>query len=63
MDKWEFYKDSKREWRWYRIAPNCEVVEFSSEMVTRTSKIALQTLVGMDTPAINYYQQITRRFI
>ena len=63
MDKWEFYEDSKREWRSRRIAPNCEVVEFSSEMVTRTSKIALQTLVGMDTPTINYYQQITRRFI
>ncbi len=31
MDKWEFYKDSKREWRSRRIAPNCEVVEFSSE--------------------------------
>ena len=63
MDKWEFYKDSKREWRSRRIAPNGKVVGSSSEMVTRTSKIALLTLVGMDTPAINYYQLITRRFL
>lgn len=40
MDKCEFYKDNKGEWRSRRIAPNGKVVGSSSEMVTRTSKIA-----------------------
>ena len=30
-DKWEFYKDSKNEWRWKRIAPNGKIVGASTE--------------------------------
>lgn len=31
MDKWEFYKDVKGEWRWRRVAPNGKVVGASAE--------------------------------
>jgi uncharacterized protein YegP (UPF0339 family) len=31
MDRWEFYRDSKGEWRWRRIAPNNRIVGSSSE--------------------------------
>jgi uncharacterized protein YegP (UPF0339 family) len=31
MDKWEFYKDAKGEWRWRRKAPNGETVGASTE--------------------------------
>ena len=30
-DKWEFYKDSKNEWRWTRRATNGQVVGASHE--------------------------------
>lgn len=30
-DKWEFYKDSKEEWRWRRISNNGNIVGSSSE--------------------------------
>lgn len=30
-DKWEFYKDSRGDWRWRRIAPNGKIVGASSE--------------------------------
>lgn len=30
-DKWEFYKDSKGDWRWKRIAPNGKIVGASTE--------------------------------
>lgn len=30
-DKWEFYKDSKGDWRWKRIAPNGRIVGASTE--------------------------------
>ncbi|MFD2586141.1 YegP family protein [Croceitalea marina] len=31
MDKWEFYKDKKKEWRWRRTAPNGDIVGASTE--------------------------------
>jgi len=31
LDKWEFYKDSKEEWRWRRIASNGKIVGASTE--------------------------------
>ena len=31
MDKWEFYKDNKGEWRWRRVAPNGNIVGASTE--------------------------------
>lgn len=31
MDKWEFYQDRKKEWRWNRIAPNGKTVGSSAE--------------------------------
>lgn len=31
MDKWEFYKDARGEWRWRRKAPNGETVGASTE--------------------------------
>lgn len=31
MDKWEFYQDTKREWRWRRIASNGKIVGASSQ--------------------------------
>ena len=30
-DKWEFYKDAKKQWRWRRTAPNGNIVGASSE--------------------------------
>lgn len=30
-DKWAFYKDASKEWRWNRKAPNGELVGASSE--------------------------------
>lgn len=30
-DKWEFYQDTKKEWRWSRIAPNGKIVGASTE--------------------------------
>lgn len=30
-DKWEFYQDSKDEWRWRRKSPNGKIVGASSE--------------------------------
>ena len=30
-DKWEFYQDSAREWRWRRIAPNGTTVGASTQ--------------------------------
>lgn len=30
-DKWEFYQDVKKEWRWRRIAPNGKKVGASTE--------------------------------
>jgi len=30
-DKWEFYQDSKKEWRWRRIASNGVIVGASSQ--------------------------------
>jgi len=30
-DKWEFYQDSRKEWRWRRIASNGRIVGASSE--------------------------------
>lgn len=30
-DKWEFYKDSKSEWRWTRTASNGKIVGASTE--------------------------------
>lgn len=30
-DRWEFYVDSRLEWRWRRIAPNGQIVGASSE--------------------------------
>ena len=30
-DKWEFYQDPSRQWRWRRIAPNGRIVGQSSE--------------------------------
>ena len=30
-DKWEFYTDSKGEWRWRRIAANGKIVGASAE--------------------------------
>ena len=30
-DKWSFYKDSRGEWRWRRVAPNSEIVGSSHE--------------------------------
>jgi len=30
-DKWEFYQDSKKQWRWSRKAPNGKTVGASSE--------------------------------
>ena len=30
-DKWEFYQDSKKEWRWKRTAPNGKKVGASTE--------------------------------
>lgn len=31
MDKWEFYQDAKKEWRWRRVAPNGRIVGASSQ--------------------------------
>ena len=31
MDRWNFYKDKKGQWRWRRIAPNGKIVGASSE--------------------------------
>jgi len=31
MDKWEFYQDAKKEWRWRRIAPNGRIVGASTQ--------------------------------
>lgn len=31
MDKWDFYKDSKNEWRWRRVASNGRIVGASAE--------------------------------
>ena len=31
MDKWEFYQDARKEWRWRRIASNGRIVGASSE--------------------------------
>jgi uncharacterized protein YegP (UPF0339 family) len=31
MDKWNFYQDVAKEWRWNRIAPNGKIVGASSE--------------------------------
>jgi len=30
-DKWEFYKDTRNEWRWRRTAPNGQIVGASTE--------------------------------
>jgi uncharacterized protein YegP (UPF0339 family) len=30
-DKWEFYQDAQKMWRWRRIAPNGEIVGASTE--------------------------------
>jgi len=30
-DKWEFYKDAKKEWRWRRTASNGNIVGASAE--------------------------------
>jgi uncharacterized protein YegP (UPF0339 family) len=30
-DKWEFYKDTKGEWRWRRISSNGNIVGSSSQ--------------------------------
>ena len=30
-DKWNFYQDPKKDWRWTRIAPNGKVVGASTE--------------------------------
>ncbi|MGK0188577.1 MAG: hypothetical protein ACI9R3_004388 [Verrucomicrobiales bacterium] len=30
-DKWHFYQDKKREWRWKRVARNGRIVGSSSE--------------------------------
>ena len=30
-DKWTFYKDQRKEWRWKRQAPNGRIVGASSE--------------------------------
>ena len=30
-DKWEFFKDRKKEWRWRRVARNGRIVGASSE--------------------------------
>lgn len=30
-DKWEFYQDTEREWRWRRIASNGRIVGSSSQ--------------------------------
>jgi uncharacterized protein YegP (UPF0339 family) len=34
MDKWEFYQDPQRMWRWRRIASNGRVVGASTEGYT-----------------------------
>lgn len=36
-DKWEFYKDSKKEWRWKRTASNGKIVGASSESYVNKS--------------------------
>ena len=30
-NKWEFYKDARREWRWQRVASNGRIVGSSNE--------------------------------
>lgn len=34
-DKWQFYLDVEKKWRWTRTAPNGEVVASSSQGYTR----------------------------
>ena len=34
-DKWQFYLDVDKKWRWTRIAPNGEIVASSSQSYTR----------------------------
>jgi uncharacterized protein YegP (UPF0339 family) len=36
-DKWEFYQDSKKEWRWRRIARNGRIVGASTQGYTNKS--------------------------
>ncbi|MFY0631186.1 MAG: DUF1508 domain-containing protein [Flavobacteriaceae bacterium] len=33
-DKWEFYQDSKKDWRWRRTAPNGRIVGASTQGYT-----------------------------
>ena len=30
-DRWEFYRDTRKEWRWRRVASNGRIVDASTE--------------------------------
>jgi len=37
MDKWEFYQDASKSWRWRRVAGNGKIVGASSQGYTNKS--------------------------
>ena len=51
-DKWDFYKDKKKEWRWKRTASNGRIVGAASEgYKNRIDCIANAQRNGFEEPA------------